>query len=133
MGYGLKAIKGSEDAAEMCGVNTLAVKVKAYSISAFIMGLAGGVNAYWLTYITPGDVFSIHTSIQMVVGALLGGMGTVLGPVVGAIFLAITSELLWARFTYEYLVLLGIIILIVNTSMPEGIVGRMKGWKRYSL
>ena len=61
--------------------------MKAYAISAFFLGMIGSLEAYWLTYITPHMVFDVLITIQMVVMALLGGMGTVLGPVVGAAFL----------------------------------------------
>ncbi len=130
MGYALKAIHEAENAAELSGVNTLKVKVSAYALSAFFTGVIGGVEAYWLTYITPNDVFSIHITIQMVIMCLLGGMGTLLGPVVGASFLTLISEPLWARFPYDYLVIIGVIIVVVIIAMPRGIVGTWAERKR---
>ena len=130
IGYGLRAIRESEDAAKLCGVDTLRIKVLSYAISAFFIGVSGGINAYWLTYITPNDVFSVHITIQMVINTLLGGMGTVLGPIIGASFLTLVAEPLWARFPYEYLIFLGVIILVVITMAPRGIVGFIEGWKR---
>ncbi len=130
MGYGLRAIRESEDAAKLCGVDTLRIKVLSYAISAFFIGVSGGINAYWLTYITPNDVFSVHITIQMVINTLLGGMGTVLGPIIGASFLTLVAEPLWARFPYEYLIFLGVIILVVITLAPRGIVGLIEGWRR---
>jgi len=79
-GYGLRAIREAEHAAELSGVNTLREKIKAYMISAFFLGLIGGIEAYWLTYITPHMVFDVLITIQMVVMALLGGIGTMWGP-----------------------------------------------------
>jgi len=130
MGYALKAIHEAEDAAELSGVNTLKIKVSAYAISAFFTGIIGGVDAYWLTYITPNDVFSIHITIQMVIMCLLGGMGTLLGPVVGASFLTLVSEPLWAKFPYDYLIIIGVIIVVVIVAMPRGIVGTLMERKR---
>ncbi len=130
MGYGLRAIRESEDAARLCGVDTLRIKVLSYAISAFFIGVSGGINAYWLTYITPNDVFSVHITIQMVINTLLGGMGTVLGPIIGASFLTLVAEPLWAKFPYEYLIFLGVIILVVITMAPRGIVGLIEGWRR---
>ena len=83
-GYALRAIHEAEHAAELSGVDTLRAKIKAYMISAFFLGVIGGIEAYWLTYITPHMVFDVLITIQMVVMSLLGGIGTVFGPVVGA-------------------------------------------------
>ena len=130
MGYALKAIHEAEDAAELSGVNTLKIKVSAYAISAFFTGIVGGVDAYWLTYITPNDVFSVHITVKMVIMSLLGGMGTLLGPVVGASFLTLVSEPLWARFPYDYLIIVGVIIVVVIVAMPRGIMGAWKERKR---
>ncbi len=130
MGFALKAIHEAEDAAELSGVNTLKIKISAYAISAFFTGVIGGVDAYWLTYITPGEVFSVHITIKMVIMCLLGGMGTLLGPVVGASFLTLISEPLWAKFPYDYLIIIGVIIVVVIVAMPRGIVGSLKQRKR---
>jgi branched-chain amino acid transport system permease protein len=59
----------------------------------------------------------------MVVMTLLGGIGTFLGPIVGATFLTIVSEILWARFVYTYLIIIGVIIVVLSVFMPKGIVG----------
>jgi branched-chain amino acid transport system permease protein len=126
-GYGLKAIRESELTAELCGVDTLATKVKAYAISAFFLGVIGSLEAYWLTYITPHMVFDVLITIQMVVMALLGGMGTVPGPAVGAAFLTILYELLYKDFPYTYGIIVGVIVVVVVLLMPKGIVGTLKG------
>jgi len=73
-GYGLKAIREAESAAELCGVNTTGVKLGAYVTSAFFLGLFGGIEAYWITYITPSEAFSVNKTVQMVIMTLLGGM-----------------------------------------------------------
>jgi branched-chain amino acid transport system permease protein len=73
-------------------------------------------------------------TIQMVVMTLLGGMGTVLGPVIGASFLTLISEYLGARFVYDYLIFVGLVIIIVILLLPQGILGtikRNKGWNRF--
>ena len=122
-GYALRAIREAEQAAELAGVDTLRAKVKAYMISAFFLGLVGGIETYWLTYITPQMVFDVLVTIQMVVMSLLGGMGTVFGPVVGASFLTVLYELLHRDFPYTYTILVGFIIVIVVLLMPKGIAG----------
>jgi branched-chain amino acid transport system permease protein len=133
-GYGLRAIREGEGAAEMSGVPTLSIKVRAYVLSSSLIGCIGGVEAYWLTYIIPDDVFNVMRTIQMVIMTLLGGMGTVLGPVIGASFLTLVSEYLGARFVYDYLVFVGLVIIIVILILPQGIMGAMrrnKGWNRF--
>jgi len=125
-GYALRAIHEAEQAAELSGVDTLRNKVKAYMIGAFFLGVIGGVEAYWLTYITPHMVFDVLITIQMVVMSLLGGMGTVFGPVVGASFLTTVYELLHRDFPYTYTIIVGFIIVVVVLLMPKGIVGTLK-------
>jgi branched-chain amino acid transport system permease protein len=124
-GYGLKAIREAEHAAELSGVDTLRAKIEAYVISGFFLGMIGGIEAYWLTYITPHMVFDVLITIQMVVMALLGGIGTLLGPVVGAAFLTIIYELLHRDFPYTYPIIVGFIVVAVVLLMPKGIVGAL--------
>jgi len=126
LGYALRAIHEAEHAAELSGVDTLRTKVKAYMISAFFLGLIGGVETYWLTYITPHMVFDLLITIQMVVMSLLGGIGTVFGPVVGASFLTIIYELLHRDFPYTYTIIVGFIIVVVVLLMPKGIIGTLQ-------
>jgi branched-chain amino acid transport system permease protein len=125
-GYGLKAIHEAETAAETTGVNTAAIKLRAYTTGAFFLGLLGGIQAYWITYITPADAFNVQTTVQMVIMTLLGGMGTLLGPVVGAAFLTVLSEILGTAFVEYYLILVGAIIIVIILTMPKGIIGTIK-------
>jgi len=123
-GYGLRAIREAELAAELSGVPTLRLKVRAYMMSSGLIGCLGGVEAYWLTYIIPDDVFNVMRTIQMVIMTLLGGMGTVFGPVIGASFLTLVAEFLGARFVYDYLIFVGIVIVVVILLRPQGILGK---------
>jgi branched-chain amino acid transport system permease protein len=125
-GYALRAIREAEHAAELSGVNTLKAKVEAYMISAFFLGMIGGIEAYWLTYITPHMVFDILVTIQIIVMALLGGIGTLIGPVIGAAFLTILYEILHRDFPYTYAIIVGFVIVTVILLMPKGIVGTLK-------
>ena len=125
-GYGLKAIRESEQTAELCGVDTLKAKMGAYLICATFLGIIGSVEAYWLTYITPHMVFDVLITIQMVVMALMGGIGTVLGPVLGASFLTIIYELLYKDFPYTYGIIVGFIVVIIILFLPRGLVGAIR-------
>jgi len=128
-GYGLKAIHEAESAAEIAGVNTTGIKLRAYVTSAFFLGIFGGIEAYWITYITPPDVFNVHKTVDMVIMTLLGGMGTFLGPVIGASVLKILYEILGTTFVEYYLIMVGGIIIVIILIMPKGIVGTIKDWK----
>jgi branched-chain amino acid transport system permease protein len=125
-GYGLRAIRESEMTAELSGIDTLNLKVKAYATSAFFLGVIGSIEAYWLTYINPHMVFDVLITIQMVVMTLLGGMGTVLGPVIGAAFLTVIYEMLYKDFPYTYGIIVGFIIVAVVLLMPRGMVGTLR-------
>ena len=129
-GYGLRAIREGEAVAELAGVPTLGIKIRAYMLSASLIGCIGGTEAYWLTYIIPDDVFNVLRTIQMVIMTLMGGMGTILGPVIGAVFLTLVSEFLGDRFVYDYLIFTGFIIVLVLLLMPQGIMGALRKRKR---
>jgi branched-chain amino acid transport system permease protein len=122
-GYALRAIREAEQTAELSGVDTLRSKIKAYMVSAFFLGIIGGIETYWLTYITPHMVFDVLITIQMVVMSLLGGIGTLWGPAVGAAFLTLLYELLHRDFPYTYPIVVGFIIVGVVLLLPRGIVG----------
>ncbi|MGB9617645.1 MAG: branched-chain amino acid ABC transporter permease [Desulfomonilaceae bacterium] len=125
-GYGLKAIHEAELSAEISGVNTTGVKLQAYVTSAVFLGVLGGIQSYWITYITPADAFNVHKTVQMVIMTLLGGMGTFLGPVVGATFLTLLSEILGTAFVEYYLIMVGAIIIGIILVMPRGVIGTIK-------
>jgi len=122
-GLALMAIREAELASEVSGVNTLYCKLIAFGISAFVAGIIGGIYAYWMTFLYPGDVFNVLTTVHMIIMAFLGGAGTLLGPIIGATFLAVIEELLWAEFKYTYLIIVGFILVFVVLVMPRGVMG----------
>ncbi|MDQ7843089.1 MAG: branched-chain amino acid ABC transporter permease [Armatimonadota bacterium] len=128
-GYKLLAIREHEEAAEMVGVNTVAVKINAFALSAFFPGVLGGIYAYWLTYIHPDSVLGGIITDLMVVMVFLGGMGTFWGPLLGAFLVQLVSRSLWLVWGEStlYLVIIGAAICIVVLFMPGGIVGLLEG------
>lgn len=128
-GYAVKAIYQDEQAAAGVGINTHWIKVRTYGQSAFFMGILGALEAGRIGYITPVDAFNVHITIKMIIMSLLGGMGTVLGPVIGAGFLQIVEEILGTTFLNWYLVFMGILIVLVIMFMPRGV----SGWVRHNL
>jgi branched-chain amino acid transport system permease protein len=119
-GYTLRAIRGNEDAAMTMGINTRNYKVLAWAISAFFTGLAGGIYAYWFTYIDPGSVFDLFISVKMWVMLLLGGGMTVFGPLVGAFLFEILSEVIWGEVLFIHAAVLGGVIILIVLFMPQG-------------
>ncbi len=122
-GYALKAIREDEVAAESTGVNTVLFKSYSFSIMAFITGLCGGIYAFWITYIDPVSMFDPLLSVKLFVALLLGGVGTVAGPLWGAFGLELVSEIVWSEFTQIHGVVLGLLIVLAVLFLPRGLAG----------
>ena len=121
LGYAFKAIRANEEAAGVMGIDTTRYKIMSWSISAIFTGLAGSIYAYWFSYIDPPTVFDVMWVVKMFVMILIGGAGTVFGPVIGAFILETISELVWSRFLNLHLGILGTIIIMVVLFMPDGL------------
>ncbi len=128
LGLGLRAIAQDEIKAEVLGIDTRKYKVIAYTLSAFFPGVAGAIWGYSLTYLRPSIFFTIAIAAQMVLMAIIGGRGTVAGPVVGAIFLVIINEFSVVQFGSSELniVVTGVILILVLLFFPLGIVGSLR-------
>ena len=120
-GYGLIAIREDEDAAAAMGINTPLYKTLAFALSGAFAGLAGGVFADWITFIDPDGVFKVGTTIQMIIMAVFGGMGTVAGPLLGAVVLASISELLSTQLVSLAELFNGLVVILVVLFMPKGL------------
>lgn len=131
-GYRLKALRDHEPAAEAMGIHTTRVKVQAFALSAGITSLFGSVYAYWVTFIDPHSVMGPEITDQMVVMVLLGGLGTIWGPALGASVLWITNRYIWSTFgdTVIYLPILGLIIALVVLFLPNGLISLLPGGRR---
>ena len=134
-GYGLIAIRENEDAAQVIGVNTTAYKVAAFAIAAALTGLVGGVFALWNSFINQELGFSLDFNIQMILMAVLGGAGTIFGPVVGAIGLEVLIQTL-AGHGGDAAILaqigLGALLALVVVFAPRGVVDFLGGSSRVS-
>lgn len=124
-GLGLIAIGQNEDAAAVLGVPTAHYKAIAYSISAFLPAMAGGLYFFKSGIIEPGGAFNLSLSIEAIVMVMLGGQGTVIGPAVGAFVyeeirgLLLTSE----TFSHFQLVIAGALLLLIVLFVPGGLIG----------
>ena len=128
LGAYLLAIREDMDSAEASGIDTTRTKVAALAISAFIAGLAGGFYGLYFRYIDPDAVFSISMSVEMVFIAVIGGIATTAGPIVGAVFLVTIAEFFRERFQVGHLIFYGLLMMIVIRYMPDGIWGRVRRW-----
>lgn len=124
LGAGLLAIREDEVAAEAVGINAAALKLLAFTASAIIPGMVGGLMILRSTYFEPMQAFSPTTSFTIVTIAILGGGDEVAGPLLGAMFLVLLSELLWNRAPEIYMIILGLLLIGFVLFVPEGIVGR---------
>lgn len=128
-GYRLKALRDHEPAAEALGINTTQVKVQAFALSAAIAALFGSVYAYWVTFLDPPSAMGGEITDQMVVMVLLGGLGTVWGPALGATVLWLANRTIWATWgdTALYLPVIGLVIALVVLFLPNGLVSLFPG------
>ena len=123
LGAYLLAIREDEDAAESVGIDTVRAKVLTLALSAFFTGLAGGFYGLYFRYVDPDAVFPIALSVEMVFIAVVGGLATVIGPVIGAVFLTTLGELFRERFQVGHLIFYGLFMMLVIRYLPEGIWG----------
>jgi len=128
LGAYLLAIREDIDSAEAIGINTVQARVTALSLSAFFAGVAGGFYAMYLRYIDPDAVFSIALSVEMVFIAVVGGLTTVAGPLIGAIILVTFGEAFRELFLVGHLIFYGLAMMFAIRYMPEGIWGKLRIW-----
>lgn len=122
-GYGLRAINQDEDAAAAAGVNTTRAKVTALAISAALTGLVGSAYAFQQVTIYPQRLFDVDITVLMIVMVVIGGAGTVLGPLIGAVGLQFVSEYLRQHYPQEHILVLGAVIMLVVLLFPSGLAG----------
>jgi branched-chain amino acid transport system permease protein len=121
LGFGLRCIRQNEDAANMVGINTTLFKSLAFTLSAAFAAAAGAVYASWTAYIDPADAFDIMVSIKAIVMVLLGGLGTLLGPILGAVAFLALDELVWRNFLTLHSGILGVLIIVLILFLPMGL------------
>jgi len=138
IGYALTALREDEDAAKVMGINVTKYKIIAFITSAAFAGLIGAMAwALKLTYVFPPDVFKIHYTIECIIVVLLGGAGTLLGPVVGGLIYAFSKYWLAVVAPGFQLLIFAPIIIAIIMAFPEGIMGLVKrrakgtGWEKY--
>ena len=128
LGLGLRAISQDEIKAEAAGIPTNMYKILAYALSGFFIGVAGALWGQYLTYLQPNIFLSILIGAQMVLMSILGGKGTVAGPVVGAVLIILINEFFLSNFGGTELNILGTgaLLLVVLLFFPDGVVGSLR-------
>jgi branched-chain amino acid transport system permease protein len=132
LGLKLLAIREDESAAESLGIPTTRLKIGTFVASAVAPAAMGSIYAVYLGFIDPPTAFAPNIELTTIAMVLLGGMGTVLGPLVGSLVLSVVNEVLWANYPQIYLACVGVIVLLAVLFMPRGIVnlGMRSGWLR---
>jgi branched-chain amino acid transport system permease protein len=121
LGYSLIAIREDEDSANSVGINTTAAKTIAFALSGFFTGLAGSVYAYQQAFIKPDPVFTVESTLKMIVMAVFGGIGTLFGPLLGAISIEVLSEILSNYFLVAHTLFFGGLVILSIVFIPKGI------------
>ena len=136
-GFGLIAIRENEEAAAVMGINTTLYKVLAFTLSGTFTALAGGVHAYWITFLDPESAFDISLNVKMIIMTVFGGSGTVFGPLFGAFLLSGISEVLATKMTSVASLFFGLVIVVAVVLTPRGLVDltrriRTQGWRYFN-
>ncbi len=129
-GYALRASKDSEFGARAMGINTTRVRVLGWMLSAAATAYVGAVWAYWMNFIEVTGAFDIGISLKGYIMMLMGGMGSVLGPVLGAVFFETVATFVWSRFGSVHNLMLGVLVCVVVLFVPRGFAELLRGRRR---
>lgn len=127
-GYWLVAVREQEDVAKAMGIDVFRAKLMVFVLSGVIAALAGGIYAYWITIITPKEVFKALITDNAVVMSLFGGLGTFWGPVLGAAAVHLSARFLWLSYGSDvvYIVAIGVAVCLVALFIPNGLLGLLE-------
>lgn len=127
LGFAFSALRGNEEAASVLGIDPVKYKVVSFVISAFIAGVAGALYAFIIGYISPHEVFTPYISIRSQVFPLVGGLYTVMGPVIGGILLGFAGELVRPLTGAGGEIVYGIVLILCVLLYPRGVMGLFSG------
>lgn len=124
--FALTAIRNNEASARSSGINIFGYLMAAFVVTSFIQGIVGGVQVQMYGFASPDSVFDANYTLLPLAMALLGGVYSTPGPVLGAVLLGVASEYLKLKIPYGHLVVYGIIILLVILLLPQGLYGQYR-------
>ena len=129
-GHKLVAIRENEDAAKALGINVIRYKLFATGLSAFMTALGGTLYAHYVTFIDPHTLLNLNMALEITIYAIVGGTGTLFGPLIGALFLVPLADLVRTALGQSYagihLVVYGAVLMVVILFMPEGFIGLLR-------
>jgi branched-chain amino acid transport system permease protein len=127
IGYALTALREDEDAAKVMGIHVTKYKIIAFITSSSLAGLVGAAAwALKLTYVFPPQAFEIHYTVECIIIVLLGGAGTLLGPVAGGLIYGLSKYWLTVIVPGFQLLIFAPIIIVIIVAFPEGMIGVLK-------
>jgi branched-chain amino acid transport system permease protein len=130
-----RAVRDDADAADMMGVNVPRVRLKGWLVAAFFPAMCGGIEAWYTNVVDTETAFNTLITAKTVIYAVAGGLGTVTGPIVGALVMVWLDELIWRQFPLLNLLILGVATVLLVLFLPRGLVGSLlryrPEWRRY--
>ena len=123
IGQGLVSLREDEDTARMLGVPTEHYKIAMFVLSATLTGVLGAVYAHSLGYITTDSVYRTDFSLDLIVYCLLGGIGTLVGPIVGAALMTLLTQVVLGQLLSIHMFLTGALLVLLVLAAPHGVVG----------
>jgi branched-chain amino acid transport system permease protein len=123
LGKALKAIRDDAEAADAMGINVPRARLLAWMMAAFFPSMCGGIEAWYTNVVDTETAFDVLITAKTIIYAMAGGLGTVMGPVVGAVVMVWLDDLIWQRFPLLNLFILGLAIVLLIQFMPRGVVG----------
>jgi branched-chain amino acid transport system permease protein len=133
IGHRLIAIRENEDAAQALGINLMRYKLLATALSAFLAALGGTLYAHYVTFIDPNTLLNMNMALEITIYAIVGGIGTLFGPLLGAAFLVPVAELVRTTLGQSYagvhLVVYGAVLIAVILFAPDGFMGLVRSWR----
>jgi len=127
-GYGLASIREDEDSAKMLGVPTERYKIIASVISCALVGISGVLYGFYLGYFTTTSVFRVDFSLNMILHTLIGGIGTLFGPILGAWIMVFLTQFVLGKLLEIHILITGLLVIIIVLLAPSGIIGAAKAW-----
>ena len=127
----LEAVREDEDSSMALGVNPTRMKLAAFALSAALTVAGGALYGIHLSFFEPHGVFGLNLSVELVLMAIVGGMGTLFGPALGAFLLLTFQEAFRSTFQQASLFIYGVIIVLIVRFAPDGLAGRLElAWRR---
>lgn len=126
LGFQMRAVREDEPSANAAGINPTAVKLWAFVISGALTALGGCIYGIFLSALQPQPLFEVHLSVRIALVAIIGGRGTLLGPLTGAALLTVAAEVFRSAFAGANLLIYGLLIVVVVLFVPRGILGALE-------